>query len=429
MSLRSPEVSIVLATYNRRSVLVETLAQLDRCGLSRREYEIIVVDNASTDGTVDAIADRVDALVRLKRNAGSCAKAYGARRASGRFILFLDDDSFPRSGSLRRMLEHFAADDRLGAAGFAVHLPDGREEGSALPDVFVGCGVGLRADALREVGGLDSTFFMQAEEYDLAFRLVGAGWKARMFPDLHVEHRKTAHARCNARTAYFDVRNNLRVIARYLPGDFATIYRQDWLQRYRWLAKGAGHERAWARGRRAGRLRGIVERWTFRRWRLGPSALEQFFRWQEIAARMADLAATGVRRIVLADLGKNVYPFYRAAQLAGVTVLAIGDDRFAAANRQYRGIPIVPLDQALTLQVQAVVVANTSSVHGTDTYRRLVGRGQGPVEHWFSPTPVGSAVRTDGVVRTHCAGALESGARSGLALRGEPVLPMINTST
>ena len=61
------------------------------------------------------------------------------------------------------MIEHFEADPRLGAAGFTVHLPDGRLEGGALPGVFLGCGVGFRAEALRGAGGLDPSLFMQAE--------------------------------------------------------------------------------------------------------------------------------------------------------------------------------------------------------------------------------------------------------------------------
>ena len=66
-----------MATHNRREVVVGTLRRLAACGLSRAEYEIIVVDNASTDGTPDATAGEVDTLLRLSRNAGSCAKAFG----------------------------------------------------------------------------------------------------------------------------------------------------------------------------------------------------------------------------------------------------------------------------------------------------------------------------------------------------------------
>jgi GT2 family glycosyltransferase len=384
------QVSFVLATHNRRSVVSDTLARIARCGLNRRDYEIVVVDNASTDGTVEAISACTDVLIQLDHNAGSCAKSYGVERAAGRYIVFLDDDSTPRPGSVERMIQHFHEDASLGAAGFVVHLPDGRKEGSALPDVFVGCGVGFRADALAAVGGLDPSFFMQAEEYDLAFRLAGAGWRIRVFDDLHVDHLKTDQARRTQRTTYLDIRNNLRVVARYLPTPYYECYRRDWLQRYRWLASANGHQRAFARGVRAGRWRGMWERRTYRSRRLTSATLERFFRWACVDRKMSALAVSGAKRIALVDLGKNIYAFYQAAAAARLSVPAVGDDRFAAPGRLYRGIPVVPLSEALSLDVDAVVVGNSSAVHGTDTYYGIVGRAQQPVHHWFGP-----AERTD----------------------------------
>src|SRR3954468_23672742 len=50
-----PLVSFVVSTFNRRDVLLRTVAEIDRCGLKSEEYEVIVVDNASTDGTSDAL--------------------------------------------------------------------------------------------------------------------------------------------------------------------------------------------------------------------------------------------------------------------------------------------------------------------------------------------------------------------------------------
>ncbi len=386
MSDNRPEVSLVLATHNRRDVVMHTLARIARCGLDRDAFEVIVVDNASTDGTPGAIAPLADGVVRLRANAGSCAKAVGVDRAKGRYIVFLDDDSFPRIGSIPRMIEHFEQHDGLGAAGFLVHLPDGRQESSALPGVFVGCGVGFRADALQSVGGLDRSFFMQAEEYDLTFRLVGAGWRVRMFDDLHVEHLKTACARRSRRTTYYDVRNNLRVAARYLPAPAYRLYRADWLRRYAWLAERDGHQRAHHRGARAGLGRAAIERRAYRGRRLTPAAFERFFRWEYVCRRMADLADSGVRRIALADLGKNVLAYQRAAQENSIDVLAIGDDRFAGPARRYRGIPLVTVESALKLDVEAVVVANTSSVHGASTLERITRRTSVPVHHWFGRT-------------------------------------------
>ncbi|MCH7595963.1 MAG: glycosyltransferase [Planctomycetes bacterium] len=240
------EVSFIIATHNRCAVIMRTLERVAECGLDRCDYEIIVVDNASTDGTPEAVSSKCDRLIRLSRNAGSCAKGYGVdgghgppylNGASGRYIVFLDDDSYPQPGSIARMIGHFENDPKLGAAGFVVHLPDKRKEGGALPDVFLGCGVGFRATALRQSGGLDRSFFMQAEEYDLSFRMAQTGWRVRMFDDLHVAHLKTPHARKSERTTFYDIRNNLRVAARYLPAPYYGVYRTDWLQRYWWLAQ------------------------------------------------------------------------------------------------------------------------------------------------------------------------------------------------
>ncbi len=383
MAGHRPKVSFVMATHNRRAVVEHTLARLAECGLPREAYEIIAVDNASTDGTADTIAPAVDTLVRLSRNRGSCAKALGVDQATGRFVVFLDDDSYPRPGSIDRMLDRFEDDSQLAAAGFTVHLPDGRQEGGALPGVFVGCGVGLRTDALRAVGGLDRSFFMQAEEYDLCFRLVGGGWRVEVFDDLHVEHLKTEAARRTDRTTYLDIRNNLRVAARYLDEPYFEIYRLETIQRYGWLAEREGHTAAFRRGLRAGEWLGVLERWRYRKRRLKAEAIERFFGWGFVRSRMAELAGAGVERIVLADLGKNVYAFYQAARAVRVEIAAIGDDRFAAYGRTYRDVPIVTLAEALRMDADAVVVANTSAVHAARTSDHLATLNAPSVHCWF----------------------------------------------
>src|SRR5579862_8092761 len=90
-----PVVSFLISTFNRREVLLHTLAELAEveraCGVA---VETIVVDNASRDGTADAIAltfPRVR-LIRERANRGACAKNAGLAVARGRFVMFLDDD-------------------------------------------------------------------------------------------------------------------------------------------------------------------------------------------------------------------------------------------------------------------------------------------------------------------------------------------------
>ena len=400
-----PLVSFVLATHNRRAVVGHTLSQLRACGLERDAYEVIVVDNASTDGTVEDLPAKSDVLVRLERNRGSCAKAVGVSRAKGNYIVFLDDDSFPRPGAVTRMVAHFEADRKLGAAGFAVHLPDGSQEGGALPDVFLGCGVGFRAEALKACGGLDLSFFMQAEEYDLAFRMAMSGWGVRVFDDLHVDHFKTPCARRSERTTFYDIRNNLRVIGRFVPLRCHDAYRQDCMQRYRWLADVDGHGASFARGLSAGRLQGISERRTHRRFRLSRDVFERFFRWEELTRHMIALRREGMRRILFADLGKNVFAYHRAAIEAGLAVAAIGDDRFSLPGRRYRGLSIVRWEVAANMDVDGIVVANSSPVHGTATWERIASAVAMPVYHWF---------RQEGKIHTSPSADVGGGSRTAI---------------
>ncbi len=381
----TPSVAIVLATMNRRDVVLFTLAKLHEPNRIPRNHKIVACVNPSTDHTASAIRERFPnvQVISLDRNLGSCAKAVGVEQTRSEYVVFLDDDSHPWPDTISRMIDKFQADSRLGAAGFMVHLPDGRRECSALPGVFVGCGVGFRRAALDAVGGLDGLFFMQAEEYDLSFRLVAGGWSVRTFTDLGVDHLKTPTARLSGRTVRYDTRNNLIVIARYIPDEYREIYRQDWLQRYQWIGAANGHLCDYWRGRIAGTLRARHERRAYTRWRLSPPAFESLFHIERIAAEMERLAQSGVRRIILADLGKNIYPFVRGARSAGLEVLCIADDRFARSGRRYRGIPIIDTADALMARTDAIVISNASPVHAETRHAALANTADTPIHRWF----------------------------------------------
>lgn len=189
-------VTFLLSTYNRRDITLQTIERGTGCGVSSNAFEIIVIDNASVDGTASAVASLFPdvRLIALPTNRGPCAKNVGIGLCAGNSSSF-DDYLFPDSQSVARMLRHFANDPKLGAVVFTITLPDGSRECSAYPDVFIGCGTGFRRDALLQVGGLPEDFFMQAEEYDLSPRLLDAGWRVRTFQDLHVSHLKTPGVR------------------------------------------------------------------------------------------------------------------------------------------------------------------------------------------------------------------------------------------
>ncbi len=375
-----PYITFLISTYNRKEILLRTLTELqqadNRCALVT---ETIVIDNASTDGSADAVAARFPAirLFRETKNRGACAKNIGLSQAMGRFVIFLDDDSYPDADSLRRMVEYFQADKKLGAAVFNIVLPDGSRECSAYPNVFIGCGTGFRREALVEVGGLPNDYFMQAEEYDLSLRLIEAGWDIRRFEDLRVSHLKTPGARQPTRTTRLDVRNNLTLITRYFPRQWMYPFAIDWMRRYRWIAKEKGwrHHLAFWRGLIEGLLRSL--RPGHRR-AISLAVFERFARIRDIRQQLdRAVKAGGYRSIILIDVGKNILPYYLAAASAGIEILAIADPRLARHHRCYRGIPIVDDAQAQQLNFDAAVIANLSPVHAADrrkTWRKSIRR-------------------------------------------------------
>ncbi len=357
-----PAVSFVISTFNRREILLRTLGELEHCGLDSARFEILVVDNASHDDTAAAIAERFPhvRVFKLTANRGSCAKNIAIGHARGQFIVFLDDDSYPMPGSMARMFEHFSMDPELGAAVFTVTLPDGSRECSAYPDVFIGCGTAFRREALDEVGLLPEDFFMQAEEYDLSLRLLQAGWEIRTFGDLHVAHLKTPNARRSWRTMRLDVRNNFVVATRYFPREWMPRFTFDWMKRYRDIAAAKQQRSAFWIGLAQGAVANL--RPGSRR-PITPDVFERFTRINQIEQSLREAVNVhAIRSVLFIDYGKNILPYWLAAQNLDLTIVAIADGRMPSGTR-YRGIPIVNDSVARRLDFDAAIVSNSSPVH------------------------------------------------------------------
>jgi hypothetical protein len=189
---------------------------------------VIVVDNGSSDGTADWLAREQPQVrvIALPENRGVAAYNEGFAAAQGRFILVLDDDSWPAPEAVGRMLERFALHPRVGIAGFDIRhaetgtsewrrspalwreLATGRQDGVPWCE-FIGCGAGIRREALELVGGYDPDFFLYTNEIELALRMLDLGYQVRIFPDLVAYHLATPVGRPPARRLYYETRNNL----------------------------------------------------------------------------------------------------------------------------------------------------------------------------------------------------------------------------
>jgi GT2 family glycosyltransferase len=219
------ETSIVLATRNRRSSVLRALERLE--ALPERP-PVILVDNASTDGTPAAVRRSFPRVrvVALAINAGPAARNVGAELASTPYIAFNDDDSWWAPGALDCAAEVFEAHPRIALVAARVlvgeeNRPDSTctaMERSPLPDEgglpgrpvlgFVACGAVVRRAPFLEAGGFCRRFGVGGEEQLLALDLAAAGWSLRYVPDA-VAHHHPSPARDRKRREATEIRNRL----------------------------------------------------------------------------------------------------------------------------------------------------------------------------------------------------------------------------
>jgi N-acetylglucosaminyl-diphospho-decaprenol L-rhamnosyltransferase len=218
-----PDASAVVVTYN-------ALPWVEQCLGSVQEVETVVVDNGSTDGTVDVVRELFPGATVVEQPNRGLAAGWNAGMAvaSGRYFLILNADAWLTEGSLRRLVAF--ADSRPEAAIVGPRLlnTDGTLQRSvrAFPtlwrlateylflrklapgsralnafyaggfahdevreaDFVMGACMLVRREAVEQVGPLDETFFLFSEETDWAYRFRQAGWKVLFFPGAECIH-------------------------------------------------------------------------------------------------------------------------------------------------------------------------------------------------------------------------------------------------
>ncbi len=206
---------------NGRDYLLACLAAIERAHPGGVEYEVLVLDNASGDGSAEAVRERYPEarLFALERRTGKAENdSTLLREARGRYCLLLNEDSELRDGAVRALLDALAADPRAAVAGAQLLDPGGRPVPCAwrLPDipwalaatVFVQDRIAVestgdttrevgwvqssaalvRREAAEQVGWLDPDFFVYSDETDFCKRLRDAGWGILFVPSARAVH-------------------------------------------------------------------------------------------------------------------------------------------------------------------------------------------------------------------------------------------------
>lgn len=220
--------TIVIATRNRAAELSRTLSELT--ALPERPA-IIVVDNASTDGTPQRVAARFPdvRVLRMSRNLGAAARNRGVLAAATPYVAFSDDDSWWAPGALaeaERILDDaprlalIAARTLVGPRReidpvnllmWRSPLPQDEPAPGGRPVLgFLACSAVVRRSAFLDVGGFAQFIRVGGEEKLLAYDLAAAGWQLVYAPGL-VAHHHPSPARDPAARRVLELRNDLLI--------------------------------------------------------------------------------------------------------------------------------------------------------------------------------------------------------------------------
>jgi GT2 family glycosyltransferase len=229
-SAEAPDVTIIVVSYNTREMTLDCLRSIQ--AETRITHEVLVVDNASTDGSAEAIAAEFPGMRLMAENTNhgfARANNLAAKYARGRYLLLLNPDTLVLDGAVDRLAAVAQANPQARIWGGRTLNPDyslnptccwrkmtlwnvfcrtsglsgiysaseffnseayggWQRDSPREVDIITGCFLMIARDFWNELGGFDTTYFMYGEEADLCLRAASTGARPLFTPDAEIIH-------------------------------------------------------------------------------------------------------------------------------------------------------------------------------------------------------------------------------------------------
>lgn len=228
-------ISIVIPSYNRKECILRLLADL--MAQQDAEFEVIVVDDCSTDDTVDVLQREFTEITLLvnERNGGPClSRNRGILAAKGEIIVGFDSDvSLPDTRLIAKVARAFTETPEVTGFAFRIYEPDAVTDDAPrwwhpLPiqtararifesDYFSGTGYAIRRAQMVAAGLFPEVLYMHYEEVELAWRILDHGGAIHYRPDFTVVHHANPVSRRSEIKVFYKPRNQILLALRCMP--------------------------------------------------------------------------------------------------------------------------------------------------------------------------------------------------------------------
>jgi GT2 family glycosyltransferase len=300
-----PAISVVVCSHNGEATIDQTCRGLR--GLDYPHYEVIVVDDGSTDATAGIARRHGFRVVSTQRCGLSSARNTGLEAATGDIVAYLDDDAFPDRHWLTYIAQAYATGDYAGVGGPNLSPPGDGAVASCIAQApgnpvhvllsdceaehIPGCNCSFRKDVLEAIGGFDPLFRVAGDDVDVCWRLRERGWRLAFSPAAVVWH----HRRGSVRAFWRQQRGYGRAEA---------LLEDKWPEKY----NAAGHLTWQGRFYGSGLVRSLVRRPRVYHGTWGRALFQSLYEppaggvstllaspeWNLVIALLAGLAALGV---------------------------------------------------------------------------------------------------------------------------------------
>lgn len=337
-------ITAVVLTCNRADRCADSIAH-NAASLKQFNASILLINNGSTPISPPQTNGNASCqVINCGTNLGIAARNLVFSQDQSEFLLMLDDDAYITPSHVEEMVKTFKSDPSIAAVSFRIR--NSREDESCLlPTVFHGCACGFRSSALKEIGGYPADFLYYGEEYCVALRLYGKGYRiVRLDGTEHVFHARDNLGRNKDRIIRCLVRNNIRTWAAFFPSSEILTASIDTLQRYALVARKENAVRGFIMG--CTEIPLALLRGLYNRTPLPLDTFENIIMMNQVTNICRSLKARGIHQVVLCSTGKFPSAWLAQFRKNGVSVKAFWDTNSCWSGRRIRGIPVIAAERA-----------------------------------------------------------------------------------